>query len=137
MLIIIMSLQIPKSYVDLKNVGVFFGGTFLSNHLIFLCCIYLSTRHFTRQVYSFFTSSPLVSLALWSNTTRSPKNNNHQVYILVYFLFPIFSLFLWCINVRYFHLKEMLVLDPQLPFIIPVAVITFCDVSVTILNSFV
>ncbi|XP_063604864.1 dynein axonemal intermediate chain 7 homolog, partial [Penaeus indicus] len=31
------------------------------------------------MVYSFFTSSPLVSLALWSNTTRSPKNNNHQV----------------------------------------------------------
>ncbi|XP_047487265.1 dynein axonemal intermediate chain 7 homolog [Penaeus chinensis] len=33
----------------------------------------------TLQVYSFFTSSPLVSLALWSNTTRSPKNNNHQL----------------------------------------------------------
>ncbi|XP_068243751.1 dynein axonemal intermediate chain 7-like [Palaemon carinicauda] len=30
-------------------------------------------------VYSFFTSSPLVSLALWSNTTRSPKNNAHQI----------------------------------------------------------
>ncbi|XP_042209640.1 dynein axonemal intermediate chain 7-like [Homarus americanus] len=31
------------------------------------------------MVYSFFTSSPLVSLALWSNTTRSPKNNCHEV----------------------------------------------------------
>ncbi|XP_071538177.1 dynein axonemal intermediate chain 7-like [Panulirus ornatus] len=31
------------------------------------------------MVYSFFTSSPLVSLALWSNTTRSPKNNWHEV----------------------------------------------------------
>ncbi|XP_053652417.1 dynein axonemal intermediate chain 7-like [Cherax quadricarinatus] len=31
------------------------------------------------MVYSFFTSSPLVSLALWSNTTRSPKNNSHEV----------------------------------------------------------
>ncbi|XP_064116681.1 LOW QUALITY PROTEIN: dynein axonemal intermediate chain 7 homolog [Macrobrachium nipponense] len=30
-------------------------------------------------VYSFFTSSPLVSLALWSNTTRSPKNNIHKI----------------------------------------------------------
>ncbi|XP_050725906.1 dynein axonemal intermediate chain 7 homolog [Eriocheir sinensis] len=31
------------------------------------------------MVYAFFTSSPLVSLALWSNTTRSPKNNSHEV----------------------------------------------------------
>ncbi|KAK4286942.1 hypothetical protein Pmani_039976 [Petrolisthes manimaculis] len=31
------------------------------------------------MVYSFYTTSPLVSLALWSNTTRSPKNNSHQV----------------------------------------------------------
>ncbi|MPC20593.1 Axonemal protein [Portunus trituberculatus] len=30
------------------------------------------------MVYAFFTSSPLVSLALWSNTTRSPKNNSHE-----------------------------------------------------------
>ncbi|XP_076047226.1 dynein axonemal intermediate chain 7 homolog [Oratosquilla oratoria] len=31
------------------------------------------------QVYSFFDSSPLVALALWSNTARSPKNNVHEV----------------------------------------------------------
>ncbi|KAK7086352.1 hypothetical protein SK128_010494 [Halocaridina rubra] len=31
------------------------------------------------QVYSFYISSPLVSLALWSNTSRSPKNNEHKV----------------------------------------------------------
>ncbi|XP_047738461.1 dynein axonemal intermediate chain 7-like [Hyalella azteca] len=31
------------------------------------------------MVYAFFQGSPLVSVALWSNTTRSPKNAEHSV----------------------------------------------------------
>lgn len=107
----------PRILCRIK-IGVF-GSTFISVNFSKwpnLFSLFTAFVPFIWQVYSFFTSSPLVSLALWSNTTRSPKNNNHQVYLFrrCLILFQSISL---VIKARYFHSKETLFLDSQLTFI--------------------